>query len=203
MPAGAGTEPGVVLNRVERPHAFVIAAPSGTGKTTIIRHLLQQRKDLEFSISCTTRARRSGEQEAVNYYYIGDREFDAHLDRSDFLEWEPVHDNRYGTLRSEVDRIITAGHFPIFDLDVKGALNLKRELELPHLFFIQVTDREVYRQRLVSRKSETAEQIELRLSRMDSELMLASQFDFRIDNDGPIATTVDRISELIDEIIKS
>jgi len=178
----------------------VIAAPSGTGKTTIIRQLLKQRDDLEFSISCTTRARRTGEQEAKNYYYISDREFDAHLDNGDFLEWEPVHDNRYGTLRSEVDRILAAGYFPIFDLDVKGALTLKRELELPHLIFVQVTDREVYRQRLVSRNSETAQQIELRLSRMASELMLAPQFDYRVDNDGPIAATVDRISELIDEI---
>ena len=80
-------------------------------------------------------------------------------------------------------------------------MTLKRELELPHLFFIQVTDREVYRQRLVSRNSETGQQIELRLSRMESELMLAPQFDYRVDNDGSIATTVDRISELIEEII--
>jgi guanylate kinase len=201
VPAGAGAESGVELSSVDHPHAFVIAAPSGTGKTTVIRHLLQQRDDLEFSVSCTTRARRSNEQEARNYYYISDREFDTHLEKGDFLEWEPVHDNRYGTLRSEVDRILAAGHFPIFDLDVKGALTLKRELELPHLFFIQVSDREVYRQRLLSRNSETTGQIELRLSRMESELMLAPQFDFRVDNDGPIATTVDRISKLIDEII--
>ncbi|MBL7032583.1 MAG: guanylate kinase [Candidatus Delongbacteria bacterium] len=185
------------------PHAFVIAAPSGTGKTTIIRRLLGQRDDLEFSISCTTRPARNLEQEGRNYYYLSNEEFDRRLAGGEFLEWEPVHDHRYGTLRAEVDRIWEKGRYPVFDVDVKGALTLKQVLEQPHLIFIQVTDPAVYRLRLVGRKSETPEQIELRLSRLESELTLATRFHYRVDNDGPIEETIQVISELIDRILQN
>jgi len=189
------------LTQQLRPHAFVIAAPSGTGKTSIIKQLLQNRQDLEFSVSCTTRPPREREAEGGHYYYISDEQFDAHLARGDFLEWEPVHDHRYGTLRSEVDRIIDRGRYPVFDLDVKGALTLRRKLVLPHLIFIYVSDPELYRHRLEQRNSETLQQIELRLSRLESELAFAQEFHHRISNDGPLKETVTALSALIDEIL--
>ena len=182
------------------PHAFVVSAPSGAGKTTLIRKLLPDHPELEFSISCTTRACRKGETEGLEYYYLNRDEFLQRMERGEFLEWEDVHGDLYGTLRSEIIRILDRGHYPLFDLDVKGALTLKKTLEHPHLIFITVPGPEEFLKRLKGRGTETEAQIATRLSRMELEMSHAGEFDYQVEN-GDLQTAVERVNGIIREIL--
>ena len=165
--------------------ALLFSAPSGSGKTTIIRELLKRFDCFEFAISATSRKPRAGEQDGVDYYYLTPDAFRQRVANGDFLEWEEVYtDMLYGTLKSEIDRIWNNGHIIIFDVDVKGGMNIKRYFGDDALaLFVMPPSIEVLRQRLQGRGTESADSIAKRLARSEAELQLAPQFDLTIVND--------------------
>lgn len=183
-------------------HAFVVSAPSGAGKTTLIRHLLPLHPELEFSISCTTRPPRNGEQPGAGYSYLSVDDFQKLIDQGEFLEWEEVHGQYYGTPKSELTRITEQGRYPLFDLDVKGALTLKRNLEYPHLIFITVPDPHEYLKRLQGRGTETEAQIARRLERVELEMSRADEFHYQVVNDD-LDRAVQELSNLIQTILQT
>ena len=165
---------------------IVFSAPSGSGKTTIVRHLLAQKAlNLEFSISATSRAPRAGEIDGVDYYFMSLEHFKKHMKDDDFLEWEEVYrDNFYGTLKSEVARIWAMGKNVIFDIDVVGGLRIKRKFpEQTLAVFVRPPSVEELKIRLKNRKTESDEKIDMRIAKASIEMMTATQFDHIIEND--------------------
>ena len=165
--------------------AILFSAPSGSGKTTIIKRLMTYFDCFEFSISATCRQPREGERNGVDYYFLTPEAFQQRIDNGDFLEWEEVYANtRYGTLKSEVDRICGNGKVMIFDVDVNGGINIKRYFGDDALaIFIMPPSIEVLEQRLRSRGTETEESLQKRLGRSSKELKEAHRFDVTIVND--------------------
>lgn len=164
--------------------AFIFSAPSGSGKTTIVRHLLETRNDLEFSISATTRPPRNGEEHGIHYYFLTPETFRTHIQRDELLEWEEVYEDRYyGTLKSELDRVWSKGNHIVFDVDVVGGVNLKRLLgDRARSIFI-MADIQVIGDRLRNRGTDSEEEISTRLAKTAQELTYADQFDIIILND--------------------
>ena len=165
---------------------IVFSAPSGSGKTTIVRHLLQQPElNLAFSISATSRAPRGQEVNGSDYYFISLKEFKSHIKNDDFLEWEEVYrDNFYGTLKTEVDRIWALGKHVIFDIDVAGGLRLKRKFPDQTLaVFVKPPSIDELKIRLKKRKTEDDDKIDMRIAKASVELATAPQFDYIIKND--------------------
>lgn len=164
---------------------IVFSAPSGSGKTTIVRHLLkQERFNLDFSISATSRERRANEVDKEDYYFISLREFKDHIKNDDFLEWEEVYrDNFYGTLKSEVERIWALGKNVIFDIDVVGGLRIKKKFPEQTLsVFVKPPSIDELKIRLKKRKTESNERIDMRIAKASVELATAPQFDYIIKN---------------------
>ncbi|MDC8005309.1 guanylate kinase [Aureisphaera galaxeae] len=165
---------------------IVFSAPSGSGKTTIVRHLLAQKHlNLEFSISATSRAPRGDEKDGTDYYFISLEQFKKHMKAGDFLEWEEVYrDNFYGTLKTEVERIWAMGKNVIFDIDVVGGLRIKRKFPEETLaVFVRPPSVEELKIRLKKRKTESEEKINMRIAKASVEMATAPQFDFIIEND--------------------
>jgi guanylate kinase len=165
---------------------IVFSAPSGSGKTTIVRHLLKhQSLNLEFSISATSREPRFGEQDGVHYYFLDLSEFKRRIKEDEFLEWEEVYrDNFYGTLKSEVERIWDDGKNVIFDIDVVGGLDIKEIYpEKTLAVFVKPPSIEELKIRLKKRKTETEDKINMRVAKASIELKTAPQFDHIILND--------------------
>jgi guanylate kinase len=162
---------------------IVFAAPSGGGKGTVIRRLRERHPDWGFSVSATTRAPRPGELDGREYYFLSIEEFRRRLNAGEFLEHEEVHGDLYGTLIAPTRERLEKGETLIFDLDVYGALNVKKAFPEAQSIFLLPPSREVLRQRLEGRKTESPEIVERRLSRADLELKLAPQFDVQIIND--------------------
>jgi guanylate kinase len=164
---------------------IVFSAPSGSGKSTLINYLLTQVEGLSFSISCTSRAPRGQEQHGREYYFLTPEEFRERIARDEFLEYEEVYaDKFYGTLKSEVERLSSAGKIVIFDVDVKGGVNIKKYYGDRALsVFIQPPSLAALRERLVGRATDAPEVIETRLERAEFELSLAPQFDRIVVND--------------------
>ncbi len=165
---------------------IVFSAPSGSGKTTIVRHLLKhQSLNLEFSISATSREPRFGEQDGVHYYFLDLSEFKRRIKEDEFLEWEEVYrDNFYGTLKSEVERIWGEGKNVIFDIDVVGGLDIKEIYpEKTLAVFVKPPSIEELKIRLKKRKTETEDKINMRVAKASIELKTAPQFDHIILND--------------------
>jgi guanylate kinase len=164
---------------------FVFSAPSGSGKTTIVRHLLQQeRLGLAFSISATSREPRGTEKEGEDYYFISLKEFKNKINTDDFLEWEEVYrDNFYGTLKSEVARIWAQKKHVIFDIDVVGGLRIKKKFPNETLsVFVKPPSVDELKIRLKKRKTESDEKISMRIAKASVELATAPQFDEIIKN---------------------
>ncbi len=164
---------------------FVFSAPSGSGKTTIVRHLLAQEKfNLEFSISATSREARGEEVHEKDYYFISLKDFKNHIKGEDFLEWEEVYrDNFYGTLKSEVERIWAQGKHVIFDIDVAGGLRIKKKFPDNTLaVFVKPPSIDELKIRLKKRKTENDEKINMRIAKASVELATAPQFDVIIKN---------------------
>lgn len=173
-------------NRGVSSHKVVLfSAPSGSGKTTIIHKLLTRFDCFEFSISATSRQRRGEEQDGVDYYYLSHDEFKRRVNNNEFVEWEEVYEGTcYGTLKSELTRIWNNGHYIIFDVDVKGGMNLKKYFGKDALaLFVMPPSMAVLEQRLRSRGTDTEESIRRRLSRAEEELKLAALFDHIVVND--------------------
>jgi guanylate kinase len=163
----------------------IFSAPSGSGKTTIVKHLLGLDLGLEFSVSATSRKPRENEQEGVDYYFLSPEAFRNKIANNAFLEWEEVYENQYyGTLRSEVQRLRAAGKHVVFDIDVEGGLNLKKEFKQEALaVFIRPPSIETLENRLRQRATETEDQLKKRLDKARKELLSAEKFDHVIFND--------------------
>ncbi len=169
----------------QRGKLIIFSAPSGSGKSTIIQSLLDKDLNLTFSISATSRAPRGNEQHGVEYYFISPEEFRQRIANDEFLEYEEVYTGKfYGTLKSEVERIINSGRNVILDVDVVGGVNIKKFYgEQALSLFIQPPSIEVLRQRLNSRGTDAPEVIADRIAKAEYELSFAPQFDTIIVND--------------------
>lgn len=163
----------------------IFSAPSGAGKTTIVREILNRRNDLEFSISACSRERRGEEVDGKDYYFLGVEGFKQAIEDNAFLEWEEVYPNQfYGTLKSEVERIWKKGSAVIFDIDVIGGMNLKAQYkEKATSVFVMPPDMETLENRLRGRKTETDEKIAIRIGKAREEISKSTSFDHIIVND--------------------
>ena len=164
---------------------IVFSAPSGSGKTTIVQHLLKHKElNLEFSISATSRAPRGDEVDGKNYYFLSTQDFKKKIKNDEFLEWEEVYrDNFYGTLKAEVERIWAEGKNVIFDIDVVGGLDIKNIYpEKTLAVFVKPPSIEELKIRLKKRKTESDDKINMRVAKASIELATAPQFDFIIEN---------------------
>ena len=164
---------------------IIFAAPSGSGKTTIVEYLLKQEElNLAFSVSATSRRRRGKEKHGVNYYFMTTNEFKSHIKNDDFLEWEEVYrDNFYGTLKTEVERLWAEGKNVIFDIDVAGGLRIKRKYPNKTLaVFVKPPSVDELKIRLKKRSTESDDKINMRIAKASVELATAPQFDKVIKN---------------------
>jgi len=163
---------------------LIFSAPSGAGKSTLVNYLLEQRSDLEFSVSCTTRAPRGQEQNSREYYFISNDEFLRRVQNNEFVEYENVYaDTYYGTLKSEIERIERKGHHVVFDVDVKGGINLKKYFgEKALSIFVAPPSVEELRRRLIGRATDSPEKIEERVHKASIEMQDQPQFDITIVN---------------------
>lgn len=164
---------------------IIFSAPSGTGKSTLIKHLITKELNLQFSISATSRLPRGEEKDGVEYFFLTPAEFRKKIADNEFLEYEEVYPDRfYGTLKSEVDRILDEGGNVVFDIDCVGGLNVKRIYGNRALaVFIMPPSIEALRERLEKRNTDTPEVIESRLAKAEYEMSFAPQFDVIIEND--------------------
>lgn len=178
---------------------IIFSAPSGSGKTTIVRALLEQFSQLEFSISATSRAPRGSEQNGIDYHFLTQEEFQKAVEEDRFVEWEEVYQGTcYGTLRSEIKRIWDKGNIIVFDVDVMGGINLKRIFgDDACSIFIMPPSVEELRRRLIGRGTDAPEIIDRRVAKAEFELAKAPEFDQVVINDQldkAIAETIDLIN---------
>lgn len=175
---------------------IVLSSPSGGGKTTIVRALLDRYTNLQSSVSATTRPQRAKEVNGKDYYFLTDQAFRKEMAAGNFLEYEEVHGFFYGTLKKEVDEKVKNGNSILFDIDVKGALSIKKQYPDAILIFIKVASEEELRIRLSRRKSETPKSIEKRLQRLPFEYAQAKRFDYIVTND-ELNKTISEIEHII------
>lgn len=164
---------------------IILTAPSGAGKTSISKYLLQQFPQFAFSISATTRAPRGAEQDGVEYHFISKSTFEGYIYQDAFLEYEMVYEGLYyGTLKSEIDRIWNQGKIPLLDIDVKGAIKVQKQLGEKCLsVFIQPPSMEALKERLQKRQTETPESMQMRLDKAAYEISFSHEFNAIIKND--------------------
>ncbi len=169
---------------MDKKKLLIFTAPSGAGKTTIVRHLLKVRKDISFSISACTRTPRYGEVSGMDYYFMTADEFKRKVANGDFVEYEEVYENQfYGTLRSEIDRLWGMGKHVLFDIDVKGASAIKRAYgEEALTIFVKPPSFEILKQRLFSRKTEDEASLRKRINRVKEEMTYERNFDITLIN---------------------
>ena len=192
------------INTTRKGKLIVFSAPSGSGKTTIVRHLLKQKElNLEFSISATSRDKRGEEIHGKDYYYLSLKDFKSKIKNDDFLEWEEVYrDNFYGTLKTEVERIWALGKTVIFDIDVSGGLRIKRKFpEQTLALFVKPPDLNELVRRLKDRGEETEDKISMRVAKAPAELATAPLFDVIIVNDN-LKKALDEAYHLVSEFIE-
>jgi guanylate kinase len=176
---------------------FAISAPSGSGKTTIARLVLRQFPSLEFSVSATTRDQRPREVNGKDYFFLSREEFERRVADGGLVEWEEIYGNLYGTLKSEIDRVLEIGGHMLFDIDVKGALSIKRLYgDEAILVFIRPPSMDVLRERLERRRTDSAEVIERRMKRSAWELEQAPFFDYIVLNDD-LGRSVPEVAEIV------
>jgi guanylate kinase len=180
---------------------IVIAAPSGAGKTTIIERLMKENENLGFSISATSRKARAGEKHGVNYYFMSPEEFRINADKGEFLEWEEVYEGSYyGSPKSEIKRIADSGKIAVFDVDVMGALNIKRQYPNALLIFILPPSMEILEERLAKRGTESRDVIDKRLNKAKMEVSKAIEFDYILLND-ELDEAVEEIKSIVSQFI--
>lgn len=158
---------------------ILFCGPSGSGKTTLVHYILAKDSRLKFSVSATTRKKRSNEKDGKDYHFISVEDFKKKIDKGAFIEWEEVYENGYyGTLQHEVERILTAGNVPVFDMDVVGGDTIKKLFgEKVLSIFVQPPDIDSLKHRLTARATETAEDLKRRLDKAAYELAFADRFD--------------------------
>jgi len=182
---------------------IIFSAPSGSGKSTIINHLLGLHPEFEFSVSATSRQPRGEEKHGVEYYFFTAEQFRELIEKDSFVEYEEVyHDRFYGTLKSEVERIWAKGNIIVFDVDVKGGVNLKKYFgDMALSVLIKAPSVEVLRQRLISRGTDSIEAIQERVDKAASELEFAEgKFDYALVND-ELQKAFDCIDKVVDDYI--
>lgn len=173
----------------------IISAPSGTGKSTICRKLLQRRKDLRYSTSCTTRPPRPGEKHAKHYFFLGKDDFKRKIQRNEFLEWAVVHENYYGTPRSYIEAALKAGTSVLLAIDIQGAAAIRRKMPESILIFLTPPTMESLRERLTARK-DASESVAKRLASSRAEMAAAKNYDYLVVNDD-LETAVSEISSIL------
>ncbi len=177
---------------------LIFSAPSGSGKTTIVKHLLQTIDNVTFSISATSREKRMGETDGKDYFFITPEAFRDRISNNEFLEWEEVYSGSYyGTLKSEVDKLLNQGRNVIFDVDVLGGLNIKQQYGSQALaVFVKVTSIEILYERLWKRSTDTEENIQKRMAKAKYEMEFVDKFDYVLINDG-LETAKKEITEIV------
>ena len=165
----------------KRQPVFVVTGPSGAGKGTLEKALLDRRADLELAVSATTRERRPSEQDGREYWFLGPEEFDRRVEAGDFLEWVPYVGHKYGTLRSEIDRIAAAGRVPLLDLEIEGALNVRDTVPGAVTVFVDAPLGELER-RLRERATESTGEIGERLDLAREQKTRAGEFNYVVEN---------------------
>ena len=193
----------MVRNTNTKGKLIIFSAPSGAGKTTIVKQLLQKNLNLEFSVSATSREARKNEMHGKDYYFLSSEEFAQRVKNEEFLEWEEVYlGTSYGTLKSEVERIRNLGKNVVFDVDVVGGLNIKKFYGDEALaVFVQPPSVEELEKRLRFRSTETEEKIKVRLAKAQHELSFAHQFDVIIVN-ADLEKAVKEAEEIVREFLK-
>ncbi|MFK8043915.1 MAG: guanylate kinase [Crocinitomicaceae bacterium] len=183
---------------------IIFSAPSGAGKTTIVRYLLRQVDSLTFSISAASRQPRGREQNGVDYHFFSVEEFKARIENNEFIEWEEVYSNNfYGTLKSEVLKAWENGKTVLFDVDAIGGMNLKTIFgDRAKSIFIQPPSLFVLEQRLKNRRTETDEQIKMRLDKANEELSHANEFDYVLLNDN-LETACTEVKEVVNQFLEN
>jgi guanylate kinase len=183
---------------------IILSAPSGAGKSTIIKYLLQKDYKLEFSVSACNREKRKGEKDGVDYYFLTTEEFKNKIKKDEFLEYEEVYkDLFYGTLKTEVERITQKGNNVIFDVDIAGGLNIKKQYGNRALaIFIMPPSIEELRKRLTLRSTESEEEIKQRIDKAETEMKYAKKFDKIIVNDN-LETALEEADKIVGEFLKS
>jgi guanylate kinase len=173
------------LKNQKKGKLVIFSAPSGSGKTTLARYLLAQLPQLSFSVSACSRKMRPGEVDGKDYYFLSLEEFRKKIDNKEFVEYEEVYDNQfYGTLFSEIDRIWSNGKTVLFDVDVKGGMNIKKIFGSDALaIFVKSPSIEVLKTRLENRKTDSAEDIQTRIAKAEYEMTFENHFDVVIIND--------------------
>lgn len=182
---------------MHRGKLIVISAPSGSGKTTIAKEIMKLNPSLGFSVSATTRRKRDSEVDGRDYFFLTDEEFRRRAGQGEFVETEEVYPGKlYGTLKSEVDRLLNSGCDVLFDVDVKGGLAIKTQYPDACLIFIKAPNMETLRRRLTERKTEDQPTIQSRLDRVQLELELGTQFDHQVVND-VLSTAVETVQGIV------
>lgn len=181
---------------------IIFTAPSGAGKTTIVRHLLKVREDISFSISACTRTPRYGEVSGMDYYFLSPDEFKRKVDSGDFVEYEEVYENQfYGTLKSEIERLWDSGKHVLFDIDVKGALSIKEKYREQALaIFVKPPSFQVLKERLRNRKTEDDASLKKRINRVKEEMTYERHFDITLINND-LEQALERAEEIVADFL--
>ena len=184
-----------------RGKILVFSAPSGGGKTTIVKEILKNFPEFVFSISATTRPRRNTEKDGIEYFFISEGEFKKKIENDEFIEWEKFYDYYYGTYKSFINENIESGKPVLLELDVKGALTIKRLYPYAHLIYISPPSFEELVKRLKQRKTENESDFMKRVDRAKMELSLKDKFDYIIDNK-ELDTAITEAKSLVNKILK-
>ena len=180
-----------------QPRLVVISAPSGAGKTTLSSMLLNEFSQLQRSVSTTTRAKRDNEKTGIHYFFVDDKTFQNKIENSEFAEWAEVHGRRYGTSKQTIETILKSGKHPVFDIDVKGAMNLRDIYgDRVLLIFIHPPSMEILKERLTTRSLDSLDSIENRLKNAYSEIEWSRKYDYQIIND-ELKKAYDQLKKII------
>ena len=180
-----------------KPFFLVLSAPSGGGKTTIAKMLLQGRDDLDYSVSATTRPKRPGERDGVDYHFLTRDEFIRRQERGEFLEWATYSGELYGTLKSEIERIFSQGRHAVLDVEIEGARQIRSNFPNSLLLFVLPPSAEALVERLVGRKTEDPAVVRERIVRAADELAAVAEYDYAIMNED-LVVAVSQVAAILE-----